>query len=482
MNLIQRTLPTLLTALATGAAAQQKPNILFILTDDLQADALGAYGNTTVHTPRMDSIVRAGTRFTSAYVNGSLSGAVSMPSRAMLMTGRGIFEIQSDGMTIPNAHTTLPECLRTAGYDTYATGKWHSDKASFNRSFAGGEHIFFGGMHRYEFNGHDSPRLCHYDPSGAYATPPFVGEKFSSELYADAAVEFLQQTTASENPFFLYVAFTSPHDPRIRHPEYGRTYRWDSIPLPANFLSAPAFDNGELRVRDELIVPAPRTQEDVQRELANYYGMVNEVDTQIGRVIDALKQSGRYDNTIIVFCSDNGLAVGRHGLLGKQNLYQHSARVPLALAGPGIAPSATNSDCCYLYDLYPTLCALTGVATPVSVTGRSLPGLGLSATPRQELFLAYSSVQRALVSDDWKYIVYNVEGTHREQLFDLVNDPQELHDLAGDPKQRTHIQQMRTALGAQMRAGHDFCDLTQLGWWNKGRKITWDEGISLYKF
>lgn len=414
--------------------AKKQKNILFILVDDMQKTCIHAYGNSQVYSPNIDNLVNNGISFSHTYTNGALCGALSMPSRAMIMTGRGVFEISKDGSEIPQSQITLPELLRNNGYETFATGKWHADKKSFNRSFEKGENIFFGGMHPYEQNGHVSPHLNHYDPTGKYKKP-FIGDKFSSEMFADAAVDYLKNRK-SDKPFFAFVAFTSPHDPRNQHPGYGHKYSADTINLPINYLPSHPFDTGDLTVRDEVLLPTPRTESAIRGELANYYGMVSEVDYQIGRVIEALKQKKELDNTIIVFASDNGLSVGRHGLLGKQNLYEHSIGVPMLMIIPGMEKGATKDVGCYLYDIYPTLCDLIGVKKADSVTGKSLLPVieGRTKYHRDQLFLSYSSIQRAIVKDNWKYIIYNVRGNITEQLFDLSNDPYEMVNLATDAK------------------------------------------------
>ena len=240
-----------LTALSGCQPETEKPNILFLLVDDMQSDAIAALGNKNVYTPNIDGLIAEGVTFTHTYTNGALCGALSMPSRAMLMTGRGVFEVQSDGMKIPECMVTLPEQLRANGYQTFATGKWHSDHASFNRSFAAGENIFFGGMHPYEKNGHCSPRLHHYDKTGQYKETSFIGEEFSSKMFADAAIEFLSTAAKAQNPFMAFVSFTSPHDPRNQLPDYGKKYKAKDIILPTNFLPQHPFDNGELAIRDE---------------------------------------------------------------------------------------------------------------------------------------------------------------------------------------------------------------------------------------
>lgn len=486
-----------LSALALSGAdatARQRMNVLLILTDDFQNNAIHTLGREDVKTPNIDRIYSQGTAFTNCYTNGAIGGALSMPSRAMLMTGRGVFDIAQDGWVIPERHTMLPEQLKTNGYRTFATGKWHSDYAAFNRAFSEGENIFFGGMHPYETGGHTMPLLMHYDPKGEYKNQkPFVGDKFSSEMYADAAVDFLTQSAGDTTPFFAYVAFTSPHDPRDKHPYYGTTYAPDSIHLPPNYRPQHAFDNGEMQVRDEVVIPAPRSKETVQKELADYYGMISEVDTQIGRVIEALKASGRLENTIIVFAGDNGLAMGQHGLMGKQSLYDHSIKVPLAVWVPGVTGGQRHAGLCYLYDINPTLSELIGIPAASSVTGRSLATAVVDGvkgkTSRDRIWLAYSSIHRALVMDHRKYIVYHVDGQITEQLFDLETDPWETTNLlAGAPSKSALrlVGKYRAALKEEMKKGNDFCDLDRHtadypSWWDKSEKISWTDGINLYK-
>ena len=361
-------LPAILCAPLFGAHASGKetpkddgertgrPNVLFLLTDDQTFNTIRALGNTEIHTPNMDRLVRRGVAFTQTHVMGGLNGAVSQPSRAMLLTGRGLMDVHRNGCFIPEAEKTFPEVFRENGYTTFATGKWHSDNASFNRSFSTGANIFFGGMHPYGRNnelGHRRPYLHQYDPAGDYnnrngAWADASPETFSSKLYADAAIGFLEAEASSDDPFLMYVAFTSPHDPRNVLPGYGRKYASAELSMPANFVPQHPFDNGDLDERDEKLLPTPRVPEQVLAERANYYGMVSEVDFQIGRILDALEKSGKAGNTIIVFTSDNGLCVGEHGLLGKQNLYEAAVRIPMVICGPGIPqnPCATPTVTC----------------------------------------------------------------------------------------------------------------------------------------
>lgn len=228
-------------------------------------------------------------------------------------------------------------------------------------------------MHWPQDGGHAHPLLNHFDPDGEYPEDrKFAAEKFSSEMYADAAIDFLARQKADDAPFFAYVSFTSPHDPRMAPEKFSQRYDPEQITLPANFMAEHPFDNGDLRLRDEQLLPWPRTPEAIRKEIAAYYAMITEVDAQIGRILEALEASGQKDNTIIVMAGDNGLAVGQHGLLGKQNLYNHSVRVPLIFAGPGLPKNTRRNQFAYLYDIFPTVSDLAGLPNPGTTQGLSL--------------------------------------------------------------------------------------------------------------
>lgn len=459
------------TAAGCNQGGQKKdirPNIVFLLTDDQTFFTLNAFGNTETSTPNMDRLAECGTAFTGTHVMGGFNGAVSQPSRAMLLTGRGLMDTHRNGSIIPESETTFPEFYRGTGYTTFGTGKWHSDKASFNRSFSTGANIFFGGMHTpKEGLGHLKPFLHQYDSTGRYKNGKWIEDgKFSSELYADAVIDFITGKKESGNPFLVYCAFTSPHDPRNEHPDYGRKYNASEVSLPVNFLTEHPFDNGDMDVRDELLLPTPRDPEAVKKEIADYYGMVNEVDVQIGRIIDALKKNGQFDNTIIVFAADNGLTVGSHGLLGKQNLYEESIRVPLIFCGPGIPKNEVRTSYNYLYDIFPTLCDLTGTEPPASVRGKSLtPEMkDKDVHAREAVYLAFMNLQRAVKKDGYKLIRYNVNGEDHPQLFNLNEDPRELRNLYGMPEYKEIQDGLTELLQKMMEEDNDICDLTKEGW------------------
>lgn len=443
------------------SGARKRPNIIFFFTDDQRFDTIHALGNPQIHTPNMDHWVQQGVAFTHAHIMGGTSQAVCMPSRAMLMTGRTLFHIERQGQGIPQEHVLLGEHLQRHGYTTWGTGKWHNGPSSYARSFNGGAEIFFGGM-----DDHWNVPACQFDPSGRYdVLKPFVPDpmrsnkviyrpcdhitpgKHSSELFCDAAIDFLR-TYRGDAPFFMYISFMAPHDPRTMPKEYLQMYDPAQIALPQNFMAEHPFDNGDLQVRDELLAPLPRTPQEIRRHLAEYYAMITHADAQMGRVMQALREAGHADNTIIIFAGDNGLALGQHGLMGKQNLYDHSVRVPLVMCGPGIPQGVRSDAYCYLSDIYPTLCDLIGIPVPDTVEGVSLvPAMRDAHEPlRDTLYCAYKEFQRSVRDRRFKLIEYVVNRARITQLFDLEADPKETRNLADDPRYSAHVERLRGEL------------------------------------
>lgn len=381
-----------------------------------------------------------------------------MPSRAMLHTGRTLFHIQGAGEQIPKEHTTIGEALRENGYFTWGAGKWHNGKESFNRSFTDGNEIFFGGM-----SDHWNVPVFNYDPDCKYDNillmcrdPMFSNKTYkrncdhvhpgyhSSDLISDAAIEFISKYK-DDNPFFMYLSYLAPHDPRTMPKEFLDMYDPHKIKLPKNFMENHPFDNGDLKIRDEMLAPFPRTRVDTLRQIAEYYAMITHLDANLGRVLDALEEKGVLENTIIVFAGDNGLAVGQHGLFGKQNCYEHSVRVPLIFAGPSI-PKNTRSDALvYLLDIFPTLCDMIEIKIPASVEGKSLVSAinDPNVKVRKSLYFAYTRCQRAIKSQQYKLIEYVVNRRLKNiQLFNLKEDPLELNNLAANPEFNDKIEEL----------------------------------------
>ena len=408
----------------------KKPNIVFIVTDDQRFNTIHALGNEEIITPNMDWLVQNGTSFMQAHIPGGTSGAVRMPSRAMIHTGRTLFSLDGEGQTIPKEHKTLGETLRKNGYFAYGTGKWHNGPPAFTRSFDMGNEIFFGGMWD-----HWNVPTNYYDPTGEYDNMiNFVGNfgksnevtkvhcdkfnpgKHSSELLAETSACFIDEYR-EEKPFFLYTAFLAPHDPRTMPEKYKRLYDPEKISLPPNFTSHPAFF-GVQNIRDEVLAAYPRSEQEIKRHIAEYYGMITHLDHEIGKIIDAVRRKGELENTIFILAGDNGLAVGCHGLMGKQNHYEHSIRVPLIFAGAGIPKNRRVENYVYLLDIYPTLCELLDIEIPESVEGISFAQM-----------FAEDDLIRSVKNKKYKLIEYR-NYVKKTELFDIVNDPDEMNNLA----------------------------------------------------
>ena len=426
-----------------------KPNVLILFTDDQRYDTIHALGNENIRTPNMDRLVGQGTTFTQAHIPCGTHGAICMPSRAMLHTGRTLFHLKNSGETIPEEHTMLGEAFRENGYRTWGCGKWHNGRSSFNRGFDDGDEVMFGGM-----ADHWNVPAYHYDSTGRYDAelayipdPPSFGNnevkyrqadhihagRHSSELLADAAVDFIR-TQDVNNPFLAYVAFLAPHDPRTMPENFRAMYPPESIELPPNYSGGHPFNNGALKIRDELLAEFPRSPEETKRHIAEYYAMITHLDNEVGRIIDALEESGLRENTIIVLAGDNGLAVGQHGLMGKQNCYEHSIRVPLIFSGPGIPAGETRDTYVYLLDIFRTLCDLVDIDVPDSVEGENLaPAIrSHDVKVRTSLYFAFYAYQRAIKNERYKLIEYAPrDAERRTQLFVLEADPWETNDLYG---------------------------------------------------
>ena len=204
------------------------------------------------------------------------------------------------------------------------------------------------------------------------------------------------------------------------------------IPLPKNFMADHPFDHGNKGGRDEVLLPIPRTEPIVRADIAAYYAVISHMDAQVGRILDVLESVGKTESTIVVFCSDHGLAMGSHGLRGKQNMYEHTIRVPLIFAGPGIPVGKRFPGHAYLRDIFPTLCDLAGLDDP-DVDGKSqLPVMRGQRDGNYEFTVGYfRDSQRMIRTNKWKLIEYPL--VKQTQLFDLESDPLEISNLAANP-------------------------------------------------
>jgi arylsulfatase A-like enzyme len=415
-----------------------RPNVLLIMTDQQQSIALSCAGNRDVRTPNLDSLAARGTRFTSAYTTFPLC----TPARASLFSGRmpHALDVMNNNLPLSDAirERTLGHLFARAGYDCAYGGKWHVTQIAMQDGFA-------------------FQRISGFDDN---ALPP-------------AATDFLQ--TKRSQPFFLVASFDNPHN--ICEHSRNQPLPWGEVPLaaredcpnlPPNFSAGP-HEPEALRVYAERAGKfrrRPAYTADRWRLLRHvYYRLVEKVDAQIGQILDVLRRTGQADNTLVVFTSDHGDMAGAHELNQKHSLYDESARIPLMLAGPGVAAAHTVDEPVSFLDILPTICDLAAVDAP-----DDLPGVTLRPAVEQRSFVrdpvvvqsfwadeissAVSVQARCLVTRTHKYVVHEW-GEYREQLFDRAADPWELVNLAVESRHRPLLEESRKTLRGWCRAAGD---------------------------
>ena len=427
---LERILACLIVGSAAGAG-EERPNFLFILADDQAPETLSCYGNAVCQTPHIDRLAAEGMVFDDVHHMGSWSGAVCTPSRTMIMTGRTVWRIpgaKGPGLKHPEgfrkdvASKSLPATFNGAGYDTYRTCKNGNSFKEANQLFA------------------------ESDTASKRGGTPEGG----SEWHGDRVVEYLidREERGDEDPFLIYFGFSHPHDPRNATPELAEKYGANNEgigdepnpkapPLQINYLPAHPFPHGHPGLRDEEKVQGVMERRDVaaiRNELGREYGCIENIDIQVGRVLERLEALGEVENTYVIYTADHGIAVGRHGLLGKQNLYEHTWEVPFIVRGPEIEKGSRASGYIYLLDVMPTLCDLAGIDVPEGVEGKSFRSVleGRAQRVRDVVYGVYCGGtkpgMRAVKTDGWKLIRYDLlDGSvRRTQLFDLRTNPEEL--------------------------------------------------------
>jgi choline-sulfatase len=465
------------------AAEPRRPNILFILVDDQSPFDLKVYDpKSPLESPVLDRLAAEGMTLDGAYHMGSFSGAVCSPSRHMIMSGRTLWHLPNS----PGAkqrelcppgleQNTIPAVFNRAGYATMRTCKNGNSYEAANKLFT---------VRR------DATKRGGTDETG-------------SAWHAEQVLDYLAERQANRDaaPFLIYFGFSHPHDVRDGKPEllakYGAVNHADrntlppanplAPPLPVNYLPAHPFHHGHPNLRDEVSVSGVWERRDeitIRNELGRELACSENIDIQIGRVLKKLDEMGELDNTYIFYTADHGMAIGRHGLQGKQNLYQHTWRVPFLAKGPGIPAGSRATGNIYLLDVLATLCDFAGIQPPETNEGSSFrPVLeGKQDTVRDVLYGVYCGGtkpgMRSVKQGDWKLIKYDVmEGQVREtQLFHLAENPDELlaqhHDpdvialtgnrpdepqvnLADDPRYAQQLARLEALLLAEMRRLND---------------------------
>lgn len=435
---------------ATALGEERSPNFLFIITDDQSFETLGHLNQIDIETPNLDRLARQGTSFSRCYNMGSWSGAVCIASRTMLNTGRFLWNANAVQKQLRKEHAEgrlWSDMLKGQGYRTYLTGKWHVS-IDANKVFDVARNVR-PGMPKQTDAGYNRPPLEGDDPWQPWDKKRggfWEGGTHWSEVVANDAIDFIGQAEKQPEPFFMYVAFNAPHDPRQAPREFVEKYPLTRIAVPENFLPNYPFKNEigcSPSLRDEKLALFPRTEHGIQVHRQEYFACITHLDQQIGRILDRLEASKMAENTWIILTSDHGLAVGRHGLVGKQNMYDHSMRVPFIIVGPKAKSGATITDPIYLQDVVPTTLELAGLTPPAHVEFKSLlPKLTGESTQPQHLPIigAYLDKQRMIFDGKYKLIVYPKVPTVR--LYQLENDPFEKHDLAKQPGAQAKLKEL----------------------------------------
>ena len=480
------------------APASTKPNIVFLYADDFAYWAINALGNEIIQTPNLDKLVAQGVSFSNAFNMGGWNGAICIASRSMLISGRSIWKANEinrqwgEGNTAAHSQT-WGRLMSNAGYNTFATGKWHI-QADPEQVFEETVNINPGGMPPDHLTGtpglYDRVREAYANGEDFYALlPPGYNRPLSetddswtasdpvhngywtdgthwSEVQRGDAINFIDAASRSEDPFFLYLAFNAPHDSRQSPKEFLDLYPLEDMPLPENWLPEyPYIDEmGDLRVmRDEMLGPVPRTPYAIRTHIREYYAIISHLDAQIGLILQALEEKELMDSTYIFFTGDNGLSVGQHGLLGKQNMFDHSIHVPLLAAGPDLPSGTEVSSDIYLQDIMATSLSLAGIEKPDFVDFNSFLNLanGVASEPPlpNGVYGAYMDTQRMIRKDGFKLILYP---RNRELLlFDLNADPLEMNDLSDNPQYAAKVRNLfegLLSLQAQMEDPLDLMD------------------------
>ena len=472
----------------------KKPNIIFLFTDDQTFASVNALGNTEIYTPNLDRMVKTGTTFTHAYNMGGWHGAICVASRSMIISGAYLWNAK-EKTTLWGAKDstalkeTWPKLMQKEGYDTYMTGKWHV-QAPADLIFSRTEHIRPGmpgdrrgelsaAFKKWELESGDMATWNSYLPA-EYARPLgkddtkwlstdtlqggfWEGGTHWSEVVRNDALDFLKASKTQENPFFMYLAFNAPHDPRQAPKQFLDMYPIDSIKLPKSFLPVYPFKDAignEPTLRDEALAPFPRTAYAVKKHRQEYYAIISHLDEQIGKILDAVEASGKMDKTYIFFGADHGLSVGHHGLIGKQSLFDHSIRIPMIVMGPDVPRDRKVAQDVYLQDIMATSLDLAGIEKPDYVEFNSFKDMlnGENTIGHYSgIYGAYMNLQRMIRKDGYKLLVY--PKIDKVLLFDMKADPNEIKDLATQPHYNEKVKTLFKDLMELQKTMNDSLDL-----------------------
>lgn len=461
--MIKSLLTCLFVAIAATASAAKKPNVLYILCDDLRLEALGCYGSAHVKTPHIDKLAAEGVRFANAFCTTSICS----PSRASIMTGLYAHKhtVVNNFTELPESLNTFPKRLQTTGYKTAYIGKWHMGEDNDEPRPGFDWFVTHKGQGKYfdtEFNFNGTKREV---VPGYYTT-----------VVTDMALDWMKQQP-KDQPWCMMLGHKAPHSFYFPEPKYEKTFDSVSVPYPA---TAFQLDDKPTWIKERLYTwhgiygplfewrknfpdDSPAAVKDFERMVRAYWGTVLSVDDSLGRLRAWLEETGQLDNTIILFLGDNGLLEGEHGMVDKRTAHEASIRIPMILRGPSV-PAKVVQQQVLTVDIAPSLLEMCSASPLEKTDGRSWSQLLTGSDPawrtswlyyyNYEKQFPYTPNVRALRTDDWKYIRYpHGDGSpdkHLAELYDLKNDPGETKNLIKDPAQQDRIASLKSQLESEM--------------------------------
>ena len=422
------------------AMAKDRPNVVFILTDDQGVWAAGCYGNPEIRTPNIDRLAEHGMRFENFFV----STPVCSPSRATFLTGRiasqhGVHDWIRGGNFGPDAARYLEseiaytDVLADNGWTCGISGKWHLGDSQIAQH--GFDHWY---VHQFGGGQYNDPAMVRYGAA-------VIDAGYVTNLITDDALEFIDSHSAGPEPFYLSVHYTAPHSPWTGHPQ-DIVDSYDDC----------AFESCPQEERHPWAISLTDECLGDREMLKGYFAAVTAMDSDVGRILDKLDELRICENTFVIFTSDNGFSCGQHGFWGKGNgtsplnMYESSIKVPFVASHPGTIPGgAVESALVSAYDFMPTLLEYLDLPLP---EGGNLPGKSFSGLLRQSGGPARDSVvvydeygpTRMIRTRDWKYVHRYPDGPN--ELYDLSNDPDERRNLVREPREAARLAEMSERL------------------------------------
>lgn len=472
--------------------AEVKPNFIFLFADDYTYSAVHALGNSEIITPNLDRLVAQGTTFTHAYNMGAWNGAVCVASRSMMISGRSVWNAQKqyEGWKKDQGlEYTWGNYMKSAGYETFMGGKWHVtaktqkvfdhvknekpgmpadqwDHATMVTTFKElPKNVDPATVMPLGYNRPKNEKDTLWNPADPKHGGYWEGGTHWSELLKQDAVEFLDVAKEQEKPVFMYLAFNAPHDPRQAPQAFLDKYPLENLSLPKSwqelYPERAGIDNDH-QLRDEALAPFPRTEYATKKHIQEYYALITHLDQQLGEIWKKVTETLDPNNTYIVFTADHGLAMGKHGLLGKQSLFDHSIRAPFVILGPDVPKGKKVAADIYIQDAMATALDVAGIADTNTVFFNSVLPLAKSAEPKSNypaIYGSYVNSQRMIRKDGYKLLVY--PKINKLLLFNMEADPEEMNNLATEAAHQPKIDTLFTELQELQKQLGDALDLTE---------------------